>query len=326
MKNLKRKFTSLLLVLILILSTTLLGSCYFVRSGKPKQIQGTYSLTLYSGNGNYITERGMELLMVLDGSGKGYYAYKDNDTAPFVAELKYTMDADSEKQGKYSYVNLDFGNGKDPHRMAVNADWKSTKFNSQQAVWKGGLFSGDLAIDYYVNVNFERVSKSTDLSYIQKSFNTAKIHPFGTRVLDGSYYLFSGELPLSADDYSAEKIPSPFICFFVDLDLVKDKATLWYALKSDSVLHKETYNIAISNNENIVMTIDGAEMIVKPESNSFYIPYPTTIQNEGEEAREVTAYISLYFDGDATPEEIDQKVEERIATYNAANQPPLETE
>ncbi len=321
MKSFSRKFTAIILVLILILSATVLGGCYFVRSGTVKQIQGTYILTLYSGNEDYIARDGMTLLMVLDGQGSGYYAYKDNDTDPFIAGLRYTMEADAEESGKYSYINVDFGNGDEAHHLAVNADLTSTKFNSQQPVWKGNLFAGDLAIDYYVNVNFEKVDKATDLSYIREDFSTATVFDYGTRRVGGTYHMFGDTVQLIPNDYSSNA-PSPFVYFYVDIDMHTSRATVWYMLRADEKSVKKTVTVSVTNDGEIKIKLGDTDTVANfgGSSSSFYIPFETTIDNDPAPAT-ATAYIPLYRDGDMEHSYIEELIVADIARYRESKQP-----
>lgn len=173
MKNSTRRLISLATVLaLLILSAAVLSSCYVVKSGKMNKIEGTYQLTSYSGNGDYLTERGMVLYIVIRADGTGYYTYKDNNSQARTGDLRCSFESDPEKSGHYSYVSLDFGNGANPTKLGIQAAGLfeiDTKLGSTTLAWNN---TSDLSQGTHsVYVGFTRVSKSTDLSYINEHFN-----------------------------------------------------------------------------------------------------------------------------------------------------------
>lgn len=181
MKISLRRLLSIALVLSLfILSLTVLSGCYVVKSDRMKKIEGTYMLSSYSGQEDYISSRKMTLFVVIRSDGTGYYAYRDKNTDPHIAELKCTFEADPESNGKYSYVSLNFGNGAAPTKFGVQAAgiFKiSTNLNSTTLKWKN---VNDLSQGTYsVSVSFTRVSAASDLSYVYEQFGEYDILPFG---------------------------------------------------------------------------------------------------------------------------------------------------
>ena len=173
MKNLTKRILSLTIVLILIFSVaTVFTGCYVIKSEKMSKIEGTYELTSYSGQEDYLSERGMKLYIVIRSNGTGYYAYKDANTDPHISELTCSFETDPEKSGKYSYVHLDFGNGESPTKLGVQAAGFfeiSTRLGATTLKWKN---VSDLSQGTYsVSVGFTRVSKATDLSYVNEHFS-----------------------------------------------------------------------------------------------------------------------------------------------------------
>ena len=173
MKNSTRRLISLATVLaLLILSAAVLSSCYVVKSGKMNKIEGTYQLTSYSGKGDYLTERGMVLYIVIRADGTANLVWKNQHTGPHYQDITCSFESDPEKSGYYSYVLIDFENGKSPTRFGVQAAGLfeiDTKLNSSTLAWND---TSDLSQGTHtVNLTFTRVSKSTDLSYINEHFN-----------------------------------------------------------------------------------------------------------------------------------------------------------
>ena len=259
MKSLTKRILSLTMVLILILSVTaVLSGCYIVRSGKMSQLEGTYQLTVYNGDSDYLVDRGMTLYIVLKGDGTGYYAYSSNSAEPHVAELRCRFINDPEESGKYEYVEIDFQGKGEYEKFAINARWNSTNLNSQRPVWKGNLLDGNLAIDYHIHTDFTRVSKDTDLSYINENFGTYDPLPFGALRFDGAY-------ELSEIEYSGEgEVPeSPYVYVYFTVDIINRSIKTWY-MKKDNELHVE-------ENHDFEMVSENGELLFKANNVNIYI-------------------------------------------------------
>lgn len=163
----KRSF-KVILTLVLALSVLLsLCGCYVVKSGKMSKVEGTYLLTYYSAGEDMLAKDGITLYIVIESDGSGYYAYSDNDTEAYYSEMSCRFTQDTEKSGYYSYVELQFEENGDWHKLGVNSRWRDRKLNSSVPKYKGSILNGTLEIDYYTSVTFERVSGKTDMSYIE---------------------------------------------------------------------------------------------------------------------------------------------------------------
>ena len=284
MKNSTKQILSFLLVLTLILSlSTLLSGCYAVKSGKMDKIEGTYKLTGYSGKTDYLTERGIELYVVIRSDGTGYYAYKSNDVEPYISEIRCSFTADPDDSGKYEYVSINFGNGNDAIKLAIVAAGLfeiSTNLNSQTPVWGGNLIEGTAHIAYYTDVDFTRVSKATDLSHVNSEFGNYNVVPYGAMGYDGTYELLnttnSANTPIDAE------IPeNPFIYCYFDMDVVAQKGKMWYMLKSDKVARTVDFSAAITTNYDSGFAFRFGSSDVRTEkimsSVYVYIPYVTDV-------------------------------------------------
>lgn len=172
MKNSIRRLISLATVLaLLILSTAVLSSCYVVKSGKMRKIEGTYQLTSYSGKSDMLAEREMTLYLVIRSDGTGYYAYKDNDTEPVIKGITCSFEQDPENSSKYSDVFVNFGDGDGPVKFGIQAaGWFEidTRLGFSKLQWTN---TSDLSLGTYtLHASFTRVSRATDLSYINEHF------------------------------------------------------------------------------------------------------------------------------------------------------------
>ena len=121
MKNSIRRLISFAIALILlILTTSVLSGCYVIKSGRMHKIEGTYALTSYGGDVDRLAENGIQMFLVIREDGTGHYAYLDNDTEPYIADIRCRFINDTEDPDKYSYVEIDFG-GAEYEKFAVFA-------------------------------------------------------------------------------------------------------------------------------------------------------------------------------------------------------------
>lgn len=299
MKNSYRRLISLVMVLALIFSVTaVLNSCYVVRSGKMKNIEGTYVLSTYSGDGDYKEQRGITLYMVLRSDGTGYYAYSSNGTEPHIAELRCSWVSDTEKSGHYSYVKINFRGDGEYVEFAINNGGSSTSLNKSTAYW-GDVIKDGFSIKYYITSTFSRVDKSTDLSYINENFGTYEPIPYGALRFDGGYELDLWE------SFGDDTEGNPFVYCMMDLDIVKKQMTTYYMLKSDEIAHKETHAVSLLSSSSIKIgeteiTLDGSLA-----SYSYSLRIPTA------NGRALTFDLT----GSLTEEYVDQQIETKYGAY-----------
>ena len=67
----KKLITLVLLLSVLAASLFSLSGCYTVKSGKMKNVEGTYELTAYSKNEDMIAKNGIRLYVVIRSDGNG---------------------------------------------------------------------------------------------------------------------------------------------------------------------------------------------------------------------------------------------------------------
>lgn len=293
MKNSAKRILSFTLVLILILSVVATFSgCYVVKSGKLSQIAGTYQLTGYSGKTNYIEDRGITLYIVIKEDGTGYYAYKSNTTEPHIAELRCSFTSDPENPGTYSYVELSFGNGAEPCKLAVNAPaWDvGTNLNSQTVVWKPVVWGEPVEVDYHLSVSFKRVDRATDLSYINRNFGTYSPLPYGTLRFDGVYQLDSVEFT-SPDGETNE---SPYVYAYLKLDIVGGTAKTWFMMKNNEMATEENHRLEVINGANGIQFKLDDSFVLTPDTS--YGSIGNYILLNSDEAKVRFANIGYYTD------------------------------
>lgn len=238
MRNIKKILTSVMLACIVLFSLLQLSSCYTIKSGKMRSVEGTYELSSYSTDKNEIEENGIKLFIVIISDGTGYYAYEDKDTPLYVSELRCRFTADAEKSGYYSYVDLNFTGGNDDwHTFGINSRLRNKNLNSYKPKYQGNIFDGTYGVKYYIDVDFTRVSSKTNLSYVEKIFGKQEVKPYKFKQFEGVYF-YSGA---SSDDtaFDSAAYPSPYVYYYMNVDLYSNKGEVWYMLKSDEIQKNE---------------------------------------------------------------------------------------
>lgn len=318
MKKATKRILSLTMVLLIILSVTAVFSgCYVIKSGKMSQIEGTYQLTSYSGDGDRLTERGITMYVVVRADGTGYYAYKDNNTDPYISEIRCRFTQDTEDAGKYSYVEIDFGNNGDYVKFAVFAQLfeLATTLSSQKHVFSGNIFEGNYGLDYTISSTLTRVDKATDLSAVEKNFGKAVTLPFGSKKYDGTYRL---ERIIGCDKTpEGASVPeNPFVYYYVTLDFVKGTAKLYSMKKSDEIeIQDELKDLKITyENGNYVISVsEGINLKINTTNSD--LNYSLDAEKEFDEGWFVMRF---HHWGDMTEEQILDNIESDVNNYLAS--------
>lgn len=314
MKNSIRRLISLATVLaLLILSVAVLSSCYVVKSGKMNRVEGVYKLTTYSGKTNYLEERGIEMYMIIRADGGGYYAYNDNDTAPYISELRVSYESDPEESGKYSYVNIKFTGSDDPAHFAVYAptfDF-NTNLNSQKPVWKPIVWGETPEIDYYIDVDFTRVERSTELDALKELFGDAPLLPYDAKRYDGTYKLES--IVMTSD--TAETPENPYVYYYVTLDFVAKQAKIYNMKKDDEITSTATLNdLSVSyENGDYRISMGGKSYLINTTSS--HLAYSLDIDESFEGGSYTLCFHHWH---DMTEEQILDSIENDVNNYLAS--------
>lgn len=304
-----RHIASLTMALLIIFSTLLLSGCYIVDSGKMRAIEGTYELTTYSTRDNRIEARGMQLFIVIKSDGNGYYAYRDNDTPLHLSEMKCRFTQDTEKSGHYSYVELEFKNSNNWFKLGVNA--RAKQLGSNIPKYKGNIFEGTLSVDYYETITFTRVDKATDTSYISDTLGELPIMPYGTPAINGTY---STSTVASGESFDLKYYDTPFVYFYLTIDIYTSMAEARYMLKSNEVEETKIFEFSLGEyNEGYHIRLSATESKITISSSSGpSLRIPTEIvESEGT----VDAYHLFTFEGAKSDEDIENFISNAIEAY-----------
>ncbi len=228
----KRKTLCSILILVLLVTLSL-TSCNLIKSGTMKRIKGTYELTDYSltyeadhvpeGSDalvNYKERDGIKMYLVIDGSGEGTVIYQSREVEAIRYKVSTTYTYDTDDTSKISYVNYKSGSAGDDksimhyEQLAVFATRTDVSLsytlpNLRMIDWNLKKVSTDY-------IRFEKVSKKTDLSYVEDEFS-------GTlpREVDMTLQQFDGVL-------SGNSIIN-YVYYYIDFDYINKKADVYYA-------------------------------------------------------------------------------------------------
>jgi len=273
-----KKFKTLLAsLLILIFAVTSFG-CYFIQGQKMSDVKGTYKLTRYvktpkylkgqtPKTTDYIVEKGYEVYLVVTGTGTGYYVHKDNDTVAYSREIPLSYEYDQDDSSKVEYVTSSASLLGEDTRFGIT---KNRLNRSLAAITYSEMKLGDLVIveahtSKSFDMDWEKVSKSTDLSYAKSQLgNLIEYDQIG--------YNKRGIYEMTTYDAEGVSIvEDPYQYYYVVIDTAKGATTVkvYYALKSDLTPVEKTVSFA-TNSDYTVFTIDGKTWTIDPTWGTYY--------------------------------------------------------
>lgn len=213
----KKILSSISAIVLLLLSATSLTACN--SPAKMEKIVGTYELvtdtiTKYEQESiDRIETYQKEAYLVLTGEESGFYAYKDKDTSPYAIEIKIEyFKNDNDQVSSIRYVT---GSGEKPNSLNVDA--------KDDVALVSRWPSANKLMDAY-EIKYKKISDSVNLSEVKNAFGNLPVFAYG---LFAYNCLYSAEIGNQLGNYSE------YIYKFIDLDSANQKATIYYALKSD---------------------------------------------------------------------------------------------
>jgi len=316
-----KKLLSLLLVAVTALCFG--AGCYHVKAEKLSRIVGTYELTSYSQYGgeakynlNYIEERHAVGYLVVAQSGFGYLVYQDDNTPLTVKEVSLRFIQSTEEAGKYEYVEYKT----DTDSEYTKLGYANKGLNSTRPTYGGNIFEGNYRLLYNTGINYKRVDRAQDLSYVSKKLSLPTVLKYGEGRFNGLYYLNYLE---KADDGTILTDKSPYVYAFLETDIPAGKAHAYYMLKSDEV-KQERKDIPVS-----LVKENGAVIGIKLGSQTFeaqeatyngtssYLYFPYTLQ--GDEGEIACRFSFVNYGG---THDVEYQIQAQIDWYNS--QKPVE--
>lgn len=220
----------LLIAFTLILCMLVSSGCYVTKAAKIKDIVGTYKLTSYTDDGvDLIAKRGITAYLVITNDGTNYYYYKEEGREALLREIKVAFIPDEEEQGKYSYVEY-----------RINAYDSAVKFayafdGLNATAIRVGRKNGEI-YTYQIYTKYEKVNSAKDLSFLKKELGEIpQAIEYGKSMYHGIFshqfqdYYNSG----ISQDYFNKEYVEPFVYWYIDVNVITQKATVYYMLKAD---------------------------------------------------------------------------------------------
>ena len=280
MKNSIRRLISFAIALILlILTTSVLSGCYVIRSGRMHKIEGTYALTSYGGDVDRLAENGIQMFLVIREDGTGHYAYLDNDTEPYITDIKCRFINDTEDPDKYSYVEIDFGNGEYEKFGVFAQTFKlGTTLTCHEYVYDGNIFEGTYGLKYTISATFTKVSRSTDLDHVNDNFSAVATLPFKAKKYDGTYRL---ETAIKSDGttYTVTDPEYPFVYRYVTFDLIKGTAKIYEMKKSDEQARTtELSGLTVTSDNGDYIISDGGANVFRINTTNSTLAYSLDVE------------------------------------------------
>ena len=283
MKNTRKIISALLIVALLAVS---LSGCYIVSGQKMRNVKGPYKLTTYTytpqheRKSNYTAlsydyvndERyKYEDYLIVTGTGTGYYVHTEAGGDNYIKEITLSYEYDSEDTSKVNYVtyndslsvNSDEGGR---HRLGVSKDG----FNYYKAAFDyTELFTKREMRTESLSVHWEKVSRATDLSYVNELFGNLPYYEYSAFSYRGIYEITNVYATSSNSDY---------LYFFCKLDTAKDslRATLYYQ-KKDSEKVVAAVEVVRSADGWDTLTVDGVTWDYDVFSGNYEATYDGTL-------------------------------------------------
>ena len=280
MKKLKYLITTLL---IMIFAVTSFG-CYMITGQKMDKVKGTYKLENYTYTPsyekregytpktyNYITDETYlyEDYLVVTGNGKGFYVHKDVNNSAYSKEVNLSYIYNSEDSSKVEYViwndALSGNSDSEGHKLGVAKDclnFSLPAFDYTQLFTKKNMRSED------IYVNWEKVDKATDLSYVRKQLGGIKEYDYQDYGVRGVY-----EWEITTDIETSQAVDNQYQYYFIVVDTANGvtNAKISYALKeTPTVRVNETVTLTHTAGDWSSMTIGDIVWSIDSNWGTYY--------------------------------------------------------
>ncbi len=280
MKRVKRLFAAILIVSLML---TFVG-CYTISGQKMKNVQGTYELTHYTYTPKYERKEGYtprtfnyledeeyqyEDYLIITGTGMGYYVHKEVNSPAYVKEVTLSYEYDTDDSSKVEYVIFN-------DAISVNED---SGFN-KMGITKNSLNYTKSAFDYNelftkrpmraeaISVRWTKVSRDTDLKYVENQLGELKEYDYRAFGVRGIY-----QRNASWDIETGVVQDSPYQYFYYVIETAENalKATAYYALKESPADQIKQELVLVRTAEDwSQLSIDGVTWMLEQPWNSNY--------------------------------------------------------
>lgn len=167
---------NLTIVAILISLCISISACYVIESASMDEIIGTYELTQYyvdyptdqdEYDANCIEELGWKAYLVITGTNRGWYVFKDNDTEPIAVEVALTYEYDQENPSNIAYVTFKDSRNLRRENLGVNFKRKDKVLNHTKSAINSGILkqSGE-------TIKYKKIDDTADKSFAISKMGT----------------------------------------------------------------------------------------------------------------------------------------------------------
>jgi len=280
-----KKFRILLVALLVIAFAAAMAGCYMVSGQKMDNVKGTYKLVNYTYVPSYERKEGYtpnrrdyindekylyEDYLVVTGTSTGYYVHKDASGEAYVKEVTLSYEYDADDSSKVEYVT---------YYDVLNAG-NSTNNGNHLGVTRGGLNFSRPAFDYTqlftgkkmrsedLHVDWQKVDKATDLSYVKEQIPSLKEYDYKGYGVRGIYELGN---PTEIETGIVQESPYQYFFYVIDTAKGVTTATVHYALRETPTQRvTKTVSFAGNGSDWSSMTIDGVQWTVDPTWGTYY--------------------------------------------------------
>ena len=279
MKITKRIISAIMIIALLLAS---LSSCYFISGQKMRTVQGTYKLTNYTYTPSHQRREGYtpttydyingenymyEDYLIVTGTSTGYYVHKEVGGDNYIKEVTLRYEYDQEDSSKVNYViyndsiskNEDLGK----YRLGVTKNhfnYSKSAFDYTEIITKRPMRTEALS------VSWEKVSRATDLSYVEEQLGNLKEYDYQSFAKRGIYELTPSEIP--------EGSTAPVYRYlYVVMDTAKDSytATVYYCVSGSEEQKTKTLTLSRVTDDWRSLTLDGIAWSTEAMTNNTYI-------------------------------------------------------
>ncbi len=240
MKIVKRLSAVILIVVILLTSV----GCYMISGQKMSKVRGTYKLTHYTYTPKYERKEGYtprtynyiedeeykyEDYLIITGTGMGYYVHKEANAPAYVKEVTLSYEYSTDDSSKVEYVvfndAISVNENSGFHRMGI---LRNVLNYTKNALDYTELFTKRPMRTEAISVRWEKVSRDTDLRYVENQLGELKKYDYAAFGVRGIYQL---NAPWDIETGVVQDSPYQYFYYVIDTADNAPRATAYYAFK-----------------------------------------------------------------------------------------------
>ena len=238
MKTVKRLSAAILVIVMLLTSV----GCYMISGQKMRNVKGIYKLTHYTYTPKYERKEGYtprsynyiedeeyryEDYLIITGTGMGYYVHKEANAPAYVKEVTLSYEYSTDDSSKVEYVvfndAISVNENSGFHRMGVT---KNRLNYTKSAIDYTELFTKRPMRSEAMSVRWEKVSRKTDLEYVEGLLGELKKYDYTAFGVRGIY---QRNAPWDIETGVVQENPYRYFYYVIDTADNVPRATAYYA-------------------------------------------------------------------------------------------------